>query len=145
MKRIPPVFRAVFVCVMLCCAGILIWLVPANHSVSRSIEKARDDIEWYNDHIEKQIKVDHVRYLDGILEKQEYLDENMTAEYDEYWRTAQIRTVARNTRQELRNEKQALESDIEFYQGVLDEMLHPEKYQGLEEEDEEYEEDDTNW
>ena len=145
MKRIPPVFRTVFVCVMLCCAGILIWLVPANHSVSRSIEKARDDIEWYNDHIEKQIKVDHVRYLDGILEKQEYLDENMTAEYDEYWRTAQIRTVARNTRQELRNEKQALESDIEFYQGVLDEMLHPEKYQGLEEEDEEYEEDDTNW
>ena len=145
MKRIPPVFRAVFVCVMLCCAGILIWLVPANRSVSRSIEKARDDIEWYNDHIEKQIKVDHVRYLDGILEKQEYLDENMTAEYDEYWRTAQIRTVARNTRQELRNEKQALESDIEFYQGVLDEMLHPEKYQDLGEEDEEYEEDDTNW
>ena len=145
MKKALPFFRFLFVCIMLCCAGILIWLVPADRFVMQAIDKARDDIEWYSQLIEKQEKIDHVRLLDGILDKQEYLDQQMTPELDAYWRAKQAKVTARQIYSELTTERDMLKDDIEFYEQKLDELLHPEKYEGLDEEDEDYEEDDTNW
>ena len=135
--------RFLFVLVMLCCVGILIWLVPAGRAVSNAIVKARDDIDWYNQLIVKQEQVDHVKLLDGILEKQEYLDEHMTPEFDDYWKAYQIKQTAMQNYTVVNAEKAELEDDVRFYEEELDRLLHPEDYEESEEEDEEYEEDDT--
>ncbi len=144
MNKRLPLLRFLFIAVMLVCVGVLIWSVPATRAVNHTIEDARVDVDLLNKQIDKLIKVDHVRKLDKILEMQESLDPLISPELEEYWSAYSLKEALKTLQSTLTEEWTLLESDLEYYNELLDELQNPEQYDGEEgEEDDGGEDDDT--
>ena len=97
--------RTVFIILMLVCAGILIWHVPASTLVNRAIDDARDDLSHEQALLRKQIEEDHAKWLNQIHDYQLELDALLTPELDELWRHEL-------TIKKLKSEKSELQSEI---------------------------------
>lgn len=141
MNKRLPLLRFLFIAVMLICVGVLIWSVPATRAVNHTIEDARFDVDLLNKQIDKLIKVDHVRKLDKILEMQESLDPLISPELEEYWSAYSMKEALKTLQSTLTEERTLLESDLEYYNELLDELQNPGQYEG--EEDDGGEDDDT--
>ncbi len=141
MNKRLPLLRFLFIAVMLVCVGVLIWSVPATRAVNHTIEDARVDVDLLNKQIDKLIKVDHVRKLDKILEMQESLDPLISPELEEYWSAYSLKEALKTLQSTLTEERTLLESDLEYYNELLDELQNPDQYEG--EEDDGGEDDDT--